>query len=50
METEQVSDDTLTVCSSLCAELRWRDEASSELHGARDAGHEHVSETLQNVL
>lgn len=37
----------LTVCSSLCAELRRSDEASSELHGAGDARNEHVSRTFE---
>lgn len=36
----------LTACSSLCAELRRSDEASSELYGAGDAGNEHVSRTF----
>lgn len=38
------------MCSALSAELWWWDEASSELHGARDARHEHVSGLLKQKL
>lgn len=47
---EQVWDGALTVCSALSAELWWWDEASSKLHGARDARHEHVSRLLKQKL